>query len=368
VTSSTEVYENDFISFTKGSTDTAHVHKDVKVKDSGVSLLFDVDVSPNAQVQIVFDPKIGDVMKGRGTGHLRMTLDRQGEMQMFGNLEIEEGDYLFTLENLFNKKFIVDPGGTLTWNGDPYGGKMDLTARYSVNTSLYDLVWSFADDPELYKRNVPVSCLMHLTGDLLAPEIKFDLDFPESDENTKNLVKTVISNEEELNRQVFTLLVLKSFVPTETNNFNSSLSQAFGNSSVELLSSQFSNMLSQISRDFDVNFNYNQGDEVTSSQVEIAFSTQIKDRIVIETNLEIGGNQLGNTGQQQASSIAGDVSIEYKISKDGKFRVKAFNRSNTVDVVANNAPYTQGMAVFYRKDFDRLSELWERKKKNLIVP
>jgi len=180
-------------------------------------------------------------------------------------------------------------------------------------------------------------------------------------------VNSVVSNEEELNRQVFSLLVLKSFIPTETSNFNSSLSQGFGNSSMELLSSQFSNMLSQISRDFDVDFSYNQGDEVTTSQVEIAFSTQIKDRIVIETNLEIGGNQLGSTGQQ-ASNIAGDVSIEYKISKDGKFRVKAFNRSNTVDIVANNAPYTQGLAIFYRRDFDRLRELWERKKDKLIVP
>jgi len=369
ITSSTEVYENDFITFTSNKADSGRVQKDVKVKDSGVSLLFDVDVSPNAEVQIVFDPKIGDVMKGRGTGHIRMTLDRQGEMQMFGNLEIEEGDYLFTLENLFNKQFVVDPGGTLTWNGDPYGGKMDLTARYSVNTALYDLVYRNVDESESeqYKKKVPVSCLMHLTGDLLTPDIKFDLDLPESDENTKNLVNTVIPNEEEMNRQVFSLLVLKSFIPTETNNFNSSLSQGLGNSSMELLSSQFSNMLSQISRDFDVDFNYNQGDEVTSSQVEIAFSTQIKDRIVIETNLEIGGNQLGSTGQQ-ASSIAGDVSIEYKISKDGKFRVKAFNRSNTVDVVANNAPYTQGMAVFYRKDFDRLRELWERKKEKMIVP
>jgi len=209
--------------------------------------------------------------------------------------------------------------------------------------------------------------MMHLSGDLLSPDISFDIDLPDSDENTKNLVRTVIANAEEMNRQVFALLILNSFIPTERNTFNSPISQGIGNTSIELISNQFGNWLSQISNDFDVGFSYNQGDQVTSSQVEIALSTQIlNDRIVLETNLEIGGNQLGTPENQQASNIAGDVSIEYKISEDGKIRVKAFNRSNTVDVVANNAPYTQGVAVFYRKDFDRFRELWERKKKDKI--
>jgi len=363
ITSSSEVYENDFITFVKSSSDSGIIQKDVKIRDSGVSLMFDIDVTPDAEVQIVFDPKIGDVMKGRGTGRLRMTIDRSGEFLMFGNLEIEKGDYLFTLENVINKKFLVDPGGIITWNGDPYAGKMDLTARYSIKTSLYELIWE-TDDPEQFKAKVPVSCLMHLTGDLLSPDISFDIDLPESDENTKNLVKNVVANSEEMNRQVFALLILNSFIPTERNTFNSPISQGIGNTSIELISNQFGNWLSQISNDFDVGFSYNQGDQVTSSQVEIALSTQIlNDRIVLETNLEIGGNQLGATENQQASNIAGDVSIEYKISEDGKIRIKAFNRSNTVDVVANNAPYTQGVAVFYRKDFDRLRELWSRKKK-----
>lgn len=366
ITSSTEVYENDFITFVSNKNDSSVVQKDVKIRDSGVSLMFDIDVTPDAEVQIVFDPKIGDVMKGRGEGRLRMTIDRSGEFLMFGNLEIEKGDYLFTLENVINKKFLVDRGGVITWNGDPYAGKMDLYARYSIKTSLYELV-SVADESELYKNKVPVSCLMHLTGDLLSPDISFDLDLPESDENTKNLVRTVIGNAEEMNRQVFALLILNSFIPTERNTFNSPISQGLGNTSIELISNQFGNWLSQISNDFDVGFSYNQGDQVTSSQVEIALSTQIlNDRIVLETNLEIGGNQLGSPDNQQASNIAGDVSIEYKISEDGKIRIKAFNRSNTVDVVANNAPYTQGVAIFYRKDFDKFRELWERKKKTKI--
>lgn len=366
ITSSTEVYENDFITFVSNKDNVDTIRKETKINDSGINLILDIDVTPDAEVQIEFDPKIGDIMKGRGSGRMRLTIDRSGEFLMFGNLEIEKGDYLFTLENIVNKKFLIDRGGVITWNGDPYGGKMDLFARYSIKTSLYELV-SVADVSEQYKNKVPVSCMMHLSGDLLSPDISFDIDLPDSDENTKNLVRTVIANAEEMNRQVFALLILNSFIPTERNAFNSPISQGIGNTSVEMLSNQFGNWLSQISSDFDVGFSYNQGDQVTSSQVEIALSTQIlNERIVLETNLEIGGNQIGAPENQQASNIAGDVSIEYKISEDGKIRVKAFNRSNTVDVINNNAPYTQGVAVFYRKDFDRFKELWERKKKNKI--
>ena len=197
---------------------------------------------------------------------------------------------------------------------------------------------------------------------MLSPDITFDIDLPDSDENAKNLVRTIISSSEEMNRQVFSLLILNSFIPTEKNTFNSPISQGIGNTSAELISNQFGNWLSQISKDFDVGFSYNQGDQVSSSQVEIALSTQLlDDRIKIETNLEIGGNEIGNTNATQTSNIAGDVSLEYKITKDGKLRVKAFNRSNTVDIVANNAPYTQGVALFYQKDFDKIKDLWIRK-------
>ncbi|NLL28930.1 MAG: translocation/assembly module TamB [Bacteroidales bacterium] len=362
ISSSSEVYESDFISFVKNTdSDSINIQKDLKIRDSGISLAFDIDVTPDAEVQIVFDPKIGDIMKGSGTGRLRMSIDRSGEFLMFGNLEIEKGEYLFTLENIVNKKFLIDKGGIISWNGDPYSGLMDLVARYSVKTSLYELV-SIADQSEHYKNKVPVGCLMRLSGNLLSPDITFDIDLPDSDENAKNLVRTIISSSEEMNRQVFSLLILNSFIPTEKNTFNSPISQGIGNTSAELISNQFGNWLSQISKDFDVGFSYNQGDQVSSSQVEIALSTQLlDDRIKIETNLEIGGNEIGNTNATQTSNIAGDVSLEYKITKDGKLRVKAFNRSNTVDIVANNAPYTQGVALFYQKDFDKIKDLWIRK-------
>lgn len=365
ITGSDEVSESNFISFISGKTDTNRI-LDIKTESSGISLDLDLEVTPEAEVQIVFDPKVGDVMKGNGKGRLKMTMDENGEFLMFGSLQIERGEYLFTLENLINKKFLIDKGGVIKWSGDPYTAEMDLTAKYNLKTSLYELV-SVVDPSEIYKAKIPVSCLMHLSGGLLAPDIKFDIDLPNSDENTKNIVRSLISNTEEMNRQVFSLLILNSFLATSSNTYSNPISQGLGTTSTELLINQFSNWLSQISKDFDIGFNYSQGNEISSSQVEVILSTQLfNDRIVIDGNLGVGGNQANNGGvtqDQQASNIVGDVSVEYKIDKEGKFRVKAFNRSNTIDVVTNDAPYTQGMAFFYRKDFNHLSELWRRKNK-----
>ncbi|MBN2728234.1 MAG: translocation/assembly module TamB [Bacteroidales bacterium] len=363
VTGSDEVAENNFITFVTSNSDTNR-QVDVKTDNHGVRLDLDLEVTSDAEVQIVFDPKVGDIMKGNGNGRLKMTMDENGEFLMFGSLEIEKGEYLFTLENVINKKFIIDKGGIIKWTGDPYGGEMNLIAKYNLKTSLYELM---VDPSEIYKAKVPVSCLMHLSGGLLTPDIEFDIDLPNSDENTKNIVRNLIPNTEEMNRQVFSLLILNSFLATSNNTYSNPISQGLGTTSTELLINQFSNWLSQISKDFDIGFNYSQGNEISSSQVEVILSTQLfNDKIVIDGNLGVGGSQVNNGGipqDQQASNIVGDVSVEYKIDKEGKFRVKAFNRSNTIDVVTNDAPYTQGMAFFYRKDFNRFSELWRRKNK-----
>ena len=365
ITGSNEFSENDFINFISNKNDTQQV-LDVKTDDTGIRLDLDMEITPEAEVQIVFDPKVGDIMKGNGKGRLKMNMDENGDILMYGSLEIERGEYLFTLENVINKKFLIDKGGIIKWTGDPYKGQIDLTAKYNLKTSLYELI-SIVDPSEQYKSKVPVNCLMHLSGDLLSPDIIFDIELPNTDENTKNIINSLISTTEEMNRQVFSLLILNSFLQTSSNTYSNPLSQGLGTTSTELLINQFSNWISQISNDFDIGFGYSQGNEISSSQVEVILSTQLfNDRIVIDGNLGVGGSQVNNGGitqDEQASNIVGDVSVEYKIDKEGKFRIKAFNRSNTIDLVTNDAPYTQGLAFFYRKDFTKLSELWIRKNK-----
>lgn len=352
-----EIAENHFITFVSRDT-TLAVQSFSEPRVAGLNLNFDLEVTPDAEVQLIFDSQIGDIIRGRGTANLNLEINSLGAFNMYGEYHIEEGDYLFTLQNLINKRFRIEQGGVVSWTGDPNDADVDLRATYRLRTSLYDLV-ADVDTSDVYRRRMPVDCVLILEDKLFNPSITFDISLPGSDEGTRDMVERLITTEQEMNRQVFSLLVLNRFLPTTTDQYNTALGYGVGSTSSELLSNQLSNWLSQISSDFDIGVNYRPGDEISSQEVEVALTTQLfDDRVIIDGNVGVAGTH--PTGTQRASNIIGDVNIEVKITPEGKFRIKAFNRSNTFDVLNANSPYTQGVGLFYRKEFDSLGELFRQ--------
>jgi hypothetical protein len=331
--------------------------REFSFKFQNLTLDMDVEVTSDAEVQLIFDPKVGDILKGRGNGDLRISLDRTGNFKMFGEYFIQKGEYLFTLQNIINKKFLLQQGGTINWNGSPYDALVNIQASYGVRTSLYDLM--YPDTSEIYKRRIQVDCLLKLTDNLMNPNISFDIDLPNSDEGTRTEVRNRIGvgNDQEMNRQVFGLLVLNRFFPTETQG--SVLTQTggfFSSSTTEMISNQLSNWLSKISNDFDVGVNYRPGDDITGDELGVALSTQLfNNRLIVDGNVGVANTQ------SSSSNIVGDVNIEYKITPDGRFRVRAFNKSNDINSLTNNAPFTQGVGVSYQKEFDRLADLFRKR-------
>lgn len=359
-----ELTESNFISFVAPDADKEDNQPFVATPNPGFALNFDITVTPEAEVQIIFDSQIGDILRGRGFGDLKVEIDNQGIFNMYGDYTIQEGDYLFTLQNLINKRFRIEQGGTIRWAGDPYDADVDIRALYRLRTSLYDLAVNQSDTTDTYKRRVPVETVLHLQDKLFNPSLAFDIQFPGSDESTREMLDRIITTDQEMNRQVFSLLILNRFVPPE-GGFNSALSYGMGSTSSELLSNQLSNWLSQISSEFDIGINYRPGDEISSQELEVALSTQLfDDRVIIDGNVGVAGDHPAQN--QRASNIIGDVNVEVKITPEGKFRVKAFNRSNTFDVLNTNAPYTQGVGIFYRKEFDSLTELFQRQSRSVL--
>lgn len=358
------VNEIDFITFVKpkGQEEQIKIKDEFKVTFKNLTLDMDIEVTSDAEVQLIFDPKVGDIIKGKGDGDINMTLDRSGNFRMFGDYFIHKGEYLFTLQNVINKKFLIQQGGTINWSGSPYDALIDITGKYGVRTSLYDLMYPDTTNDN-YKRRIQVDCILHMTDNLLNPNINFDIDLPNSDEATKTDVRNKIGvgNVQEMNRQIFGLLVLNRFFPTEDQN--QALQQAggfFSSSSAEMVSNQLSNWLSKISNDFDIGINYRPGDDITSDEVQASLSTQLfNSRIIVDGNVGVANTQ------SNSSNIVGDVNIEYKITSDGRFRVRAFNKSNDINTFVNNAPFTQGVGLSYQKEFDKLGDLfrkWKRKK------
>ncbi|HDP75234.1 MAG TPA: hypothetical protein ENN49_05090 [Bacteroidales bacterium] len=362
LSSTSTVEESNFISFVNNNPDLIEIEEvvqNVQTSSSNINITMDLQVTPEAEAQIIIDKKLGDIIKAYGSGNLRMEINPSKDIfRMFGRYTIEQGDYLFTLSGVINKRFRIEQSSYIDWNGDPLDANMDIKAVYRVKTSLKQLL---LDDS--YTARVPVDCKILLSQKLLAPSIKFGIEFPNLDQQTRTLVDGMLNTEEKINTQFLGLLVINSFISypgmtsAGTQTSNSSLgTTGLYNTASELLSNQLSNWLSQWSKNFDIGINYRPGleNELSSDQVEMALSTQIlDDRVSISSNVGVGGNKNSN------NALVGDFTVDIKLNKSGKIRGKAFARNNNdVLLTSQQNNYTTGAGIVYREEFNTLRELF----------
>ena len=363
-----ELTEYDFIKVLRENleTDETILKNDYTVDLSGIRMNFDLEVTPDAEVQIIFDPTVGDILRGSGSGNLNMKISTSGNFIMFGDFTIDKGDYLFTLQNVINKKFIIDPGGWIRWNGDPFDASVDLMANYRTKASLASLGVSPFIDIASYQSKTVVECQIAMTGKLMSPTIHYDVNLPQSEEEIKMSVKNAINSSDEINKQFLSLLVLNSFVPSGNQTgttggpySSSGYSNVAGVSASEMLSNQLSNWLSQISNDFDVGINYRPDSRAKGEkgeEVEVMLSTQLfNDKLSINGSVDVATN----AAMSSSKNIVGEFDIDYKLGKNGRFRVKTYNHINN-DLIIENSPYTQGLGFTYKEEFNTLGELWQR--------
>lgn len=353
---STEVSSIGFVQFTGGDTTTT---EGTGVDLSGITLDMAVEVTPEALFELIFDPTVGDILQGRGAGNIEMTVGQAGDFDMRGQVQVTEGDYLFTLRNIVNKRFEIEPGGTIVWFGDPFDAQLDMRATYRVRAPLYDIMF---EKNEAYRKRVPVDVVMHLKDRLINPEIAFDVRLPSVDESVRTQVNSVLSTEQELNRQVFSLIVLNRFMqpPNYAGGGAPSGSNFAGTTGFELMSNQVSNWLSSLSNDLDLGVNYRPGDNITQDEVELAVSTQLFDeRLQLSTNVGVQYGAAAAAGNSNA--LVGDFQLEYLLTEEGRLRLKAFSISNDRNLNrADQALTTQGAGVAYREEFDSFGEFWQK--------
>lgn len=365
-----ELSKSGFINFIKTGRDSVETEK--RPDFTGIEMNLAFDITQDAEMFLIFDSKIGDVIDGRGTGNITMSISPSEDLKMQGSYRIAEGKYLFTMQNIINKPFYILEGGSIRWQGDPYDAIVDIEASYKLRASLYDL---FQDSS--FKKLVPVDLNLHLTEKLFNPNITFNIKVQNVDPTIENQVKRLINTEEEKYRQAVSLIVMRRFTsPSEVSNraiVNSS--SVVGVNAYEMLSNQLSNWASQISKQVNVGVNYRPGDALTSEELEVALSTSLfNDRVTIDGNVGVANSTRSNS-DQNTSNLIGDFAVEVKANKDGRVRLKAFNRSNNNSLINNiNSPYTQGLGVFYSIEFNNFSEvskkfreMFRRKSKKQLI-
>lgn len=362
LTDQAEVSSSDFLVFTNSPKEDREKIEAIDL--SGIQMNFDLDIEDEAKLKIIFDEQIGDVLEAKGSGNLKLQINTLGNFNIYGQYIIDEGNYLFTLKNVISKRFQLANGSRIAWDGNPYRAKIDLRAIYNLRAPLADLMPE--DSTSNLRRRSQVELELHMTSFLMSPEVAFDIRLPNATEEIKQRLRSILYvnqntvNEQEMNQQVFGLLFLNRFIPPQSGTAVASGRGSPGiNNGYEMLSNQMSNWLSKVSDQFDVGVNYRQGNQYTGDEFDLSLSTELfSDRLILDGNFGYAQNNVIQDDNQ--SNFIGEFTVEYKLSRDGRLRVSGFNRSVNNNLLQTVSPYTQGVGLFYREEFDSLDELWRR--------
>ncbi len=348
--------ENSFIIFQNINDITNNENKTQdEEKETNIVLDLMLEITPDAHLDMIIDSKSGDMITGSGSGNLRVTYDiNADDMNIYGNVQIEEGKYLFTFQNVLRKEFYVKEGSSLSWTGDPLGANLNLDAYYQLTADLAEIL----DEAVLSntsRTSVPVQCLLNLTGVLTQPNIKFDLNLPNSEEELNRALKNTVNTDELMNRQIIALLILGKFIPPENLQNNNVFTQNELYSVVSsTLSAQLNNWASQMFDNwgFGVNFRTTGEGDTRTNEYEFNFVYTPTSRISINGNVGYRDDALS------ATPFIGDFDFEYKLNQSGKLRAKAYTHTNDYREFKKGLT-TQGIGIVYSENFNNLKELWK---------
>lgn len=345
---------------------------------TGVQLDLNVEVTPKAEVKIIFNEDIGDEITSHGTGNLTMDVDNFGHISMEGTYTVTTGMYNFAMGPI-RQKFYIEEGGTMTWTGDPYDADINLRSYYRTYANIADLgADQFNTGSNSHQL---ILCYLDLQESLLKPAISFDLQAPQANDISKSLIARVKSDEDELNRQFFSLLLWRKFQPL-TGTYSADQSAA-----LDLVANQINSLLSMVSKEYKMNVNLDQ-DQLTGDNIyEFGVSKGFLDnRLIISGSFGVENKKISESSKE--NTFIGDVNAEYVLNEEGTFRVNIFNESTDKTVIydaVDQGLFTQGAGLTYKEDFNNIKDfmliqsflnifrekdkrVYSRKRKSRMVP
>ncbi len=352
--------ENNFIFFTSQQ-DSIQIKKNILNKKEEKTLAYnvslDLNVNPSAKLNMPIDfSQVKGDLTASGNGDIKIEMNSLGKLSMVGTIAIDNGKFRFNIADVMEKTFDLQQGGTLIWNGDPAQGVLDITAIYRTNISLASLLG------ENYSKPVGVESIIRITGQMTNPQPSFDIQLPNTDEQTREQVFMNIdrSDEKVLIEQTASILLTNQFYLSQGGYQNNAFQSGVTSSVMGMAFSQLSGVLSNMVKFVDVGLNYTSGDETYGGQMDVDLSKSFG-KWDLSVNASFGGD--GTTSKtSETTSVIGDVSGKYKFTEN--FQFEAFNRSNANDFTKYNiSPYTQGARIIYKRDYNSLKDIFRKKRK-----
>jgi hypothetical protein len=360
---SDNVEKHDFIRFI--NTEDSLAKLTVETVDlSVVNVNMFLRLTPDAEMRILIDPEGTEYLTAKGWGNLQIAVSSLGTVTMQGDLEIEEGRYDFSFQNLFPRTFTVKPGSSIIFAGDPLQAQLNLTAIYTVKQKVRaSSLTGNTDDTE----SLDVSVLINISGNIESPEISFDIKaesdgggFSEFDQR----LQQVKADPNELNKQVFGLLITNNFLPQDITTVSGGGSSVSGTMN-DFFASQISNyaqgFLSKYIEGAEINIGVESIDgasEEVGQEIQGELQQRVNDRIIFSVGVSYYDvDQTSSSGSN--SNIGGDFEVQYLITEDGRIRATAF-RVSEYDAIIAESNIKTGVGLNYTKEFNKISELWKR--------
>lgn len=333
---------------------------------SDLRLNFLINCTPDATLRLLMDHTTNDMISLNGSGTIRATYYNKGSFDMFGTYLVDHGSYNLTIQNVIKKDFIFQQGGTIIFGGDPFNASLNLQALYTVNgVPLSDLNIgnSFSNN------NTRVDCIMNITGNPSGPRVDFDLDLPTVSSDAKQMVRSIINSQEEMNMQVIYLLGIGRFYTEETNNAGrngeqqSQASLAMQSILSGTISQQINSVLSSMFRSSNWNFGAN-----ISTGTEGFYNAEYEGLLsgsLLNNRLLING-QFGyrDNAATANTTFIGDFDIRYLLFPSGNLAIKVYNQTND-RYFTRNSLNTQGLGLIMKKDFNGLGDLFGRDRRKV---
>ncbi|MDP5076759.1 MAG: translocation/assembly module TamB, partial [Nonlabens sp.] len=322
------------------------------------------------------DPATGDNLRVSGNGDLRFNLYPNGRMALAGRYEINEGHYELSLYEIVSRRFELAKGGSVSWTGDPFDANLDVSAIYRIETSASALMASQTSGADTatkdsFRQVLPFLVYLNVDGELLKPEISFRLDLPEAEQGAiggqvYGRIQQLNTQDQELNKQVFSLLVLNKFFPTSGADGSSGGTAAIARDNInQALSDQLNQYGGKLlgNTGIDLNFGLNsftdyQGGVQERTQLDVSASKKLlDDRLIVSVGSEV--DVQGSAANGEETPVIGNVSLEYLLSETGKWRLKGFRR-NQFDNVIDGQLVVSGISIIFAREFNEFSNLFKK--------
>ncbi|HRI21739.1 MAG TPA: translocation/assembly module TamB domain-containing protein, partial [Panacibacter sp.] len=341
---------------------------------SGMNLSAIIQTDTAALFTLVIDERSGDALTLKGKANLAAGIDESGKLSLTGNYELQKGSYQLSF-NFLKRKFDIQKGSLITWTGDPTSATVDITALYEVKAPTIDLVEAQLSSTELnkYKQRIPVQVFLKMKGELLKPQITFDIVLPPDQISQWSVVddklEQIRTDESELNKQVFALLLLNRFVGediTKSAAGSTSTATLVRQSVSGILADQLNKIAGDLIKGVDLNFgidsedDYTTGTQQTRTDLTVGVSKSLFDnrvKVSVGSSFALEGNSNTN---QAASNIAGDVAVDYQVTKDGRYMLRAYRKNNYEGVVEGEVIET-GLTFILTFEYDQFRQLFQKK-------